>query len=130
MRGLPESAASTERIAETRRLARENGREVQVWTPVGIICRPTRREADEYMRYLVDMADRAAIGNVIDILAKDTGARTDPESVARRNGEGLIAQHPIHPGLQRGLSLATEPRGLLRHFPSGIGRQLGYGIRV
>ena len=85
---LPE--ASTERIAETRRLARENGREVQVWTPVGIICRPTRREADEYMRYLVDHADRAAIGNVIDILAKDMGARTDPESVARRNGEGLI----------------------------------------
>ncbi len=93
---LPE--ASTERIAETRRLARENGREVQVWTPVGIVCRPTRREADEYMRYLVEHADRAAIGNVIDILAKDTGARTDPESMARRNGEGLIERQVLARG--------------------------------
>jgi alkanesulfonate monooxygenase SsuD/methylene tetrahydromethanopterin reductase-like flavin-dependent oxidoreductase (luciferase family) len=93
---LPE--ASTDRIAETRRLARENGREVQVWTPVGIICRPTRREADEYMRYLVEQADRAAIGNVIDILAKDTGARTDPEAVARRNGEGAIERQVLARG--------------------------------
>jgi alkanesulfonate monooxygenase SsuD/methylene tetrahydromethanopterin reductase-like flavin-dependent oxidoreductase (luciferase family) len=93
---LPE--ASTDRINETRRLARENGRDVQIWTPVGIICRPTRREADEYMRYLVDNADRAAIGNVIDILAKDTGARTDPEAVARRNGEGLIERQVLARG--------------------------------
>jgi len=93
---LPE--ASTDRIAETRRLARENGRDVQVWTPVGIICRPTRREADEYMRYLVENADRAAIGNVIDILAKDTGARTDPEAVARRNGEGTIERQVLARG--------------------------------
>ncbi len=93
---LPE--ASADRIAETRRLGRENGREVQIWTPVGIICRPTRREADEYMRHLVDLADRAAIGNVIDILAKDTGARTDPEAVARRNGEGLIERQVLARG--------------------------------
>jgi alkanesulfonate monooxygenase SsuD/methylene tetrahydromethanopterin reductase-like flavin-dependent oxidoreductase (luciferase family) len=93
---LPEESA--DRIAETRRLAREGGREVQVWTPVGVICRPTRREADEYMRYLVDNADRAAIGNVIDILAKDTGARTDPEAVARRNGEGLIERQVLARG--------------------------------
>jgi alkanesulfonate monooxygenase SsuD/methylene tetrahydromethanopterin reductase-like flavin-dependent oxidoreductase (luciferase family) len=92
---LPEQSA--DRIAETRRRAREQGREIQVWTPVGIVCRPTRREADAYMHYLVDSADRAAIGNVIDILAKDTGARTDPEAVSRRNGEGLIErQIPGH----------------------------------
>jgi FMNH2-dependent dimethyl sulfone monooxygenase len=93
---LPEESA--DRIAETRQLARESGRDIQVWTPVGIICRPTRREADEYMRYLVEMADRAAIGNVIDILAKDTGARTDPEAVARRNGEGLIERQVLARG--------------------------------
>ena len=72
---LPEE--STARIDETKRLAREAGREVQVWTPVGIVCRPTRREADEYMRYLVERADRAAIGNVIDIRANDARGRTD-----------------------------------------------------
>jgi dimethylsulfone monooxygenase len=96
--GVKWPEASTERIAETRRLAREGGREVQVWTPVGIVCRPTRKEADEYMQYLVERADRGAIGNVIDILAKDTGARTDPESVARRNGEGLIERQVLARG--------------------------------
>jgi alkanesulfonate monooxygenase SsuD/methylene tetrahydromethanopterin reductase-like flavin-dependent oxidoreductase (luciferase family) len=96
--GVKWPEASTDRIAETRRLAREGGREVQVWTPVGIVCRPTREEADEYMRYLVEHADRAAIGNVIDILAKDTGARTDPEAVARRNGEGLIERQVLARG--------------------------------
>ncbi|MFN8636200.1 MAG: LLM class flavin-dependent oxidoreductase [Chloroflexota bacterium] len=93
---LPEESA--ERVAETRRLAREGGREVQVWTPVGVICRPTRREADEYMRYLVEHADRAAIGNVVNILAKDTGTRTDPEAVARRNGEGIVERQVLARG--------------------------------
>ena len=96
--GVKWPEASTERIAETRQLAREAGREVQVWTPVGIVCRPTRKEADEYMQYLVGQADRGAIGNVLDILARDTGARTDPESVARRNGEGLIERQVLARG--------------------------------
>ena len=33
---------NVERITETRRLGREHGRDVQVWTPTGIICRPSR----------------------------------------------------------------------------------------
>src|SRR5262249_58209860 len=32
--------ASTPRIAETKRLARDGGRDIPVWTPVGTICRP------------------------------------------------------------------------------------------
>ena len=39
--------ASTARIAETKRLARAHGREIHVWTPVGIVCRPTQKEADD-----------------------------------------------------------------------------------
>src|SRR3989441_12133631 len=35
--------ASTGRIAETKRLARERGRDIQVWTPVGIIDRKSTR---------------------------------------------------------------------------------------
>ncbi len=49
--------ASTTRIAETKRLARERGRDIQVWTPVGVVCRPTQQEADDYLQYVVDHAD-------------------------------------------------------------------------
>src|SRR5712691_512024 len=38
--GVHTPEASIERIAETKRLARERGRDIQVWTPVGIVCRP------------------------------------------------------------------------------------------
>ena len=96
--GVTRPEESTDRIAETRRLARDAGREVQVWTPVGIICRPTRREADEYLRYLVERGDRGAIGNVIDILSKDAAGRTDPEGIARRKGEGLLERRVLARG--------------------------------
>lgn len=93
---LPEE--STERIAETKRLAREAGREVQVWTPVGIVCRPTRAEADEYMQYLVDNADRAAIGTVIDIHANDARGGTDPESLAKQRRMGILERQVLARG--------------------------------
>jgi alkanesulfonate monooxygenase SsuD/methylene tetrahydromethanopterin reductase-like flavin-dependent oxidoreductase (luciferase family) len=54
--------ASTPRVAETKRQAREHGRDIQVWTPVGIICRPTQKDADDYLQYVVDRADWGAIG--------------------------------------------------------------------
>jgi alkanesulfonate monooxygenase SsuD/methylene tetrahydromethanopterin reductase-like flavin-dependent oxidoreductase (luciferase family) len=38
--------ASIDRIAETKRLAREGSRAIQVWTPVGIVCRPTQKDAE------------------------------------------------------------------------------------
>jgi len=47
--GVHTPEASIERIAETKRLARERGRNIQVWTPVGIVCRPTQQEADDYV---------------------------------------------------------------------------------
>jgi alkanesulfonate monooxygenase SsuD/methylene tetrahydromethanopterin reductase-like flavin-dependent oxidoreductase (luciferase family) len=93
---LPEESA--ERVAETRRVAREAGREVQVWTPVGVICRATRREAQEYLAYLVERADRAAIGNVVDILANDARHRTDEEGISRQKGEGILERQVLARG--------------------------------
>jgi len=89
---------STDRVAETRRLAREIGRDVQVWTPVGIVCRPTQREADEYLAYLVEHADRAAIGTVVDILANDAKGRTDSEGLARQRGAGMLERQVLARG--------------------------------
>jgi alkanesulfonate monooxygenase SsuD/methylene tetrahydromethanopterin reductase-like flavin-dependent oxidoreductase (luciferase family) len=93
---LPEDSA--ERIADTKRLARAAGREIQVWTPVGIVLRPTRREADEYMRYLVERADRAAIGTVLDVHANDARGRTDAEALARQRGENILERQVLARG--------------------------------
>lgn len=54
-------ADSIERIQETKRLARNSGRDIQVWIPASIICRPTRKEAEEYTRHCVENADWEAI---------------------------------------------------------------------
>jgi alkanesulfonate monooxygenase SsuD/methylene tetrahydromethanopterin reductase-like flavin-dependent oxidoreductase (luciferase family) len=63
--GVDTPEASRDRIAETKRLARKGGRDIQVWTPVGIVCRPTQKDADDYVQYVVDHADweRSAIGS-------------------------------------------------------------------
>ena len=66
---------STERIAETKRLGRAQSREIQVWTPVGVICRPTRGEAEEYARYLVEHADWEAMGYLVAQHEPDVAAR-------------------------------------------------------
>jgi alkanesulfonate monooxygenase SsuD/methylene tetrahydromethanopterin reductase-like flavin-dependent oxidoreductase (luciferase family) len=82
---LPED--SIERIAETKRLGREAGRELQVWTPVGILCRPTQREADEYMQYIIDHADLGAVGHLAEMHARDAKDRIDVEGVYRRKSD-------------------------------------------
>ena len=58
--GHPESAS--DRIKETKRLARELGREIQVWIPVSIVCRPSQKEVDDYLRRCVEHADWEASG--------------------------------------------------------------------
>jgi dimethylsulfone monooxygenase len=71
--------ASARRIAETKRQARERGRDIQVWTPVGIVCRPTQKEADDYVQYVVDHADWGAIGYLAEMHAKEGRPQTDPQ---------------------------------------------------
>jgi alkanesulfonate monooxygenase SsuD/methylene tetrahydromethanopterin reductase-like flavin-dependent oxidoreductase (luciferase family) len=87
-----------ERIAETKRVAREQGRDIQVWTPVGVVCRPSQREADEYVEYVVDHADRGALGYLADSHARDARDRTDAEGVLRRAGSGPIERRVLARG--------------------------------
>ena len=77
--------ASAGRIAETKRLAREHGRDIQVWTPVGIVCRPSQKEADDYLQYVVDHVDRGAIGYLAEMHAKDGRSPTDPQRPLMRS---------------------------------------------
>jgi FMNH2-dependent dimethyl sulfone monooxygenase len=83
---LPEN--STDRIAETKRLARDAGREIQVWTPIGVVCRPTQREAEEFTQYIIEHADMGAVGNLAEMHRRDAKDREDVEGLHRRSGEG------------------------------------------
>ena len=93
---LPED--SVDRIAETKRLAAAAGRSVQVWTPIGVVCRPTQREAEEFTDYVIQNADAGAIGNLIELHAQDARDRTDDEGVARRSGEGPLERRVVARG--------------------------------
>ncbi|MBX5492204.1 MAG: LLM class flavin-dependent oxidoreductase [Chloroflexi bacterium] len=57
-------------IAALRRLAREEfGRELQVWTTAYVVCRPTEREAREYLHYYVyERGDWEAVENLTRIM--------------------------------------------------------------
>jgi alkanesulfonate monooxygenase SsuD/methylene tetrahydromethanopterin reductase-like flavin-dependent oxidoreductase (luciferase family) len=96
--GVHTPEASTERITETKRLAREHGRDIQVWTPVGIVCRPTRQEAEVYVQHVVDHADWGALGYLADMHARDAQERTDPEGLWRRSGTGQLERRVLARG--------------------------------
>jgi alkanesulfonate monooxygenase SsuD/methylene tetrahydromethanopterin reductase-like flavin-dependent oxidoreductase (luciferase family) len=58
-----ETAAHIERV---RSLARQAGREIDVYTVGVVTCRPTVREAEDYYRHaVVDNADWAAVDNIL-----------------------------------------------------------------
>jgi FMNH2-dependent dimethyl sulfone monooxygenase len=59
-----------ERVEKLRRLAREEfGRELQVWTQAYVVCRPTEREAQDYLRYYVEeKGDWEAVDNMTQIM--------------------------------------------------------------
>jgi alkanesulfonate monooxygenase SsuD/methylene tetrahydromethanopterin reductase-like flavin-dependent oxidoreductase (luciferase family) len=90
--------ASIERIAETKRLAQGYGRDIQVWTPVGVVCRSSQTEAEDYVRYVVEHADWGALGYLAESHARDARTRTDPEGEFRRAGTGPIARRVLARG--------------------------------
>jgi alkanesulfonate monooxygenase SsuD/methylene tetrahydromethanopterin reductase-like flavin-dependent oxidoreductase (luciferase family) len=86
--GVRSPEESIDRIAETKRVAQEAGRAIQVWTPVGIVCRPSRREAAEFTQYIIEHADLGAVGHLAELHAQDAKDRIDVEGLFRRSGEG------------------------------------------
>jgi hypothetical protein len=51
-----------------------------VWTPVGIICRPTQKEADDYIEYVVTTPTGARSGTWRAMAEKPTVARASIRS--------------------------------------------------
>jgi len=96
--GVRSPEASAARIAETKHMARELGREVQVWTPVGIICRSTQGDADDFIDYLVEHADWDALGHLAEMHANDARTRTDVEGVLRRRGDEPVQRQVLARG--------------------------------
>ncbi|MBF6569005.1 MAG: LLM class flavin-dependent oxidoreductase [Candidatus Binataceae bacterium] len=59
----------TEKIKETKRLARELGHEIAVFNAGYVVCRPTEKEAKDYEHYFIDEnADWAAADHLMEML--------------------------------------------------------------
>ena len=71
---------------------------MQVWTPVGVVCRPSQHEAEEYVQYVVDHADWGALGYLADSHARNASGRTDVEGEFRRAGNGPIERRVLARG--------------------------------
>ena len=96
--GVRSPEASAPRIAETKAMAHQHGREVQVWTPVGIICRPTQAEANQFIQYLVENADWGALGHLAEMHAHDAHDRTDAEGIHRKRGDDPVERQVLARG--------------------------------
>lgn len=92
---MPED--STERIADSRRRAAALGRDLQVWTPIGVVCRPAQREAVEFTQHIIEHADRAAVGQLIEMHRRTTH-HEDTENAFRHMGEGPLERQVLARG--------------------------------
>lgn len=78
--GVKKTDEMIARIKETRHRAREQGHEIRVWTPVHLICRPTRRQVDEYLQRCLESADWEALDCLLEGLA-GYGRSHDPQDL-------------------------------------------------
>ena len=77
-----------DRILGVRHIARELGKEVQVFTSGAVVCRPTQREADEYFRYFaVEHRDDGAIDTMLNLYLNPANQR----AMTREEAEHLRA---------------------------------------
>ncbi len=84
-------AEGRKRIPEIRRMARESGRAtIQIFSHAYIVCRPTRREAEDYLHYFaVENAENDAIDRLVSLALGNTQSM-NPEQLrsARRRFAG------------------------------------------
>jgi dimethylsulfone monooxygenase len=70
---------TAERVAKAKEQAKQQGRELGVYTVGVITCRPTRREAEDYFHYsIVEHADWSAVDSIL-ALKNITAQNTPPE---------------------------------------------------
>jgi len=68
-------------VESLKAMAREAGREVEVWIHVYVVCRDTQKEADDYLQYYVrDKGDLTAVDNLLRIFGMQS-ATLDPKKL-------------------------------------------------
>ena len=83
--------AAAEKVADVRALARDQGREIGVFTTAEVYCAPTRREAEERFRHVcVENADWSAVEALMPMYGQKID-KSDPqfEETRRRFAHGL-----------------------------------------
>jgi len=79
-------------IAGLKEQARESGREVDVLTFSYVVCRPTRKEAEEYHHYYSqEQADWKAVDNIIELMFAH--AQSFPPDMLRMLRDRMAAGH-------------------------------------
>jgi FMNH2-dependent dimethyl sulfone monooxygenase len=74
-------AQMSEQIADTRRLARTFGHEIGVFTAGFMVCRPTRREAEDYLHYFAEEnADFEAVDRLLKLASGGKSNWYSPEA--------------------------------------------------
>jgi alkanesulfonate monooxygenase SsuD/methylene tetrahydromethanopterin reductase-like flavin-dependent oxidoreductase (luciferase family) len=79
-------------VRKVRALARERGREIDVYTVGVVTCRPTAREAEEYHRHcIVDHADWGAVDNILAMrnITPQTHGAQEFERLLRHQANGM-----------------------------------------
>jgi alkanesulfonate monooxygenase SsuD/methylene tetrahydromethanopterin reductase-like flavin-dependent oxidoreductase (luciferase family) len=108
---------TAEQVTFLRRLARDEfNREIQVWTTGFVCCRPTEREARDYVRYIVEeKGDWEAIGNLMRIQRLDNP--DVPPEVQRARQARLMTGWGGHPLIGTPEQIVDE---LLRLSRAGV----------
>jgi hypothetical protein len=114
----------TAHVAGVKALARQRGREIDVYTVGVITCRPTRREADEYYRHwVIDNADWAAVDHIM-AMRGVTRERFPDDFEERRhhqaNGMGglpIVGIRTPHASWHRSRGWCEEDRAVVRKLP-------------
>jgi alkanesulfonate monooxygenase SsuD/methylene tetrahydromethanopterin reductase-like flavin-dependent oxidoreductase (luciferase family) len=86
-------AQAYDRILGVRHIARELGKEIQVFTSGAVVCRPTQQEADEYFHHFaVAHRDDGAIDTMLNLYLSPTNqramTRAEAEQLRSRYGAG------------------------------------------
>jgi FMNH2-dependent dimethyl sulfone monooxygenase len=76
---------SVARVRETKQLAKDLGRSIQVWIPASVVCRRTQAEADDYAIHCVENADNEALDRQYALYAGNFGSRSRSTEENRQN---------------------------------------------
>ena len=83
---------AADQIKETRRLAGRHDHDIQVFTSGYVVCRPTRKEAEEYLHYFaVEQADSEAVDRLLELALGSEGSKSMSPEVAERARERIAA---------------------------------------